>query len=94
MASRVSARQRLRVAGRMLGSLLLGGAATLGSIVLFRQGLLPLIDAVFQPGPEWLSAFRRSGIILAAVAGYWAYVHWFWPAPNKRVQPESESKRP
>jgi uncharacterized protein len=67
----------MRVVGRMLGSLLLGGAATLGSIVLFRQGLLPLIDAVFQPGPEWLSAFRRTGIILAAVAGYWAYVHWY-----------------
>jgi membrane protease YdiL (CAAX protease family) len=66
----------MRVAGRMLGSLLMGGVATLGSILVFRQGLLPLIDAVFQPGPEWLSAFRRAGIFLAAVAGYWGYVHW------------------
>jgi membrane protease YdiL (CAAX protease family) len=66
----------MRVAGRMLGSLLLGGVATLGSILVFRQGLLPLIDAVFQPGPELLSVFRRTGILLAAVAGYWAYVHW------------------
>ena len=70
------AQQRMRVAGRMLGSLLMGGVATLGSILVFRQGLLPLIDAVFQPGPEWLSAFRRAGIFLAAVAGYWGYVHW------------------
>ena len=83
------ARQRMRVAGRMLGSLLLGGVATLGSVVLFRQGLLPLIDAVFQPGPEWLSLFRRAGIFLAAVAGYWAYVHWYEKreATELRLQP-------
>jgi hypothetical protein len=66
----------MRVAGRTLGSLLLGGAAVLGSVLVFRQGLLPLIDAVFQPGPELLSAFRRAGILLSAMAGYWAYVHW------------------
>jgi membrane protease YdiL (CAAX protease family) len=70
------ARQRLHVAGQMLASLLVGGVAVLGSIFVFRQGLLPLIDTMFQPGPEWLSAFRRAGILLAAVAGYWAYVHW------------------
>jgi membrane protease YdiL (CAAX protease family) len=83
------AQQRMRVAGRMFGSLLLGGVATLGSIVLFRQGLLPQIDAVFQPGPEWLSALRRTGIILAAVAGYWAYVHWHEKreATELRLQP-------
>ena len=83
------ARQRMRVAGRMLGSLLLGGMATLGSVVLFRQGLLPLIEAVFQPGPEWLSLFRRAGIFLAAVAGYWAYVHWYEKrkATELRLQP-------
>ena len=34
----------MRVAGRMLGSLLLGGVAILGSILIFRQGLLPLIE--------------------------------------------------
>ena len=66
----------MRVAARTLGSLLLGGAAVLGSVLAFRQGLLPLIDAVFQPGPELLSAFRRAGILLSAMAGYWAYVHW------------------
>ena len=70
------ARQRMRVAGRTLGSLLLGGAAVLGSVLVFRQGLLPLIDAMVQPGPELLSAFRRAGILLSAMAGYWAYVHW------------------
>ncbi len=70
------ARQRMRVAGRTLGSLLLGGAAVLGSVLVFRQGLLPLIEAVFQPGPELLSAFRRAGILLSAMASYWAYVHW------------------
>jgi hypothetical protein len=69
-------RQRLRVAGRALGSLLLGAAAILGAVVLFRQGLLPLIDSVFQPGAEWLSAFRRAGILMTIVAAYWAFVRW------------------
>lgn len=76
--------QRLRIAARMLVSLLLGGLAILGAIALFRQGLLPLIDTLFQPGPEWLGAFRRAGILLAALAGYWAYVHWH----EKRVASE------
>lgn len=67
---------RLRVASRALISLLLGGAAVLGSMIVFRQGLLPLIDAAFQPGPESLSAFRRTGIVLSGLAGYWAYVRW------------------
>jgi membrane protease YdiL (CAAX protease family) len=76
VASGGMARQRLRVAGRTLGSLLLGGAAILGSVLVFRHGLLPLIHAVLEPGPETLSAFRRAGILMAAVAGYWAFVHW------------------
>ena len=66
----------MRVIARMLGSLLLGGIAISGPMLIFRQGLLPLIDVVFHPGPEWLSAFRRAGILLSALAGYWAYVHW------------------
>lgn len=74
---------------RILGSLLLGGAAIVGSILVFRQGLLPLIDAVFRPGPESLSAFRRVGIFLAAMAGYWSYVHWHErrEATELRLQP-------
>lgn len=70
------ARQRVRVAGHLLGSLLLGGVAILGSILVFRQGLLPLVEAAFHPGPELLSVFRRAGILLTAVAGYWAFVRW------------------
>lgn len=70
------ARRRMRVVGRMLGSLLLGWVAILGSILIFRQGVLPLINAAFHPGPELLSVFRRTGILLTAVAGYWAFVHW------------------
>ena len=68
----------------MLGSLLLGGVAILGSALIFRQGLLPLIGAVFHPGPELLSVFRRVGILLTTVAGYWAFVHWH----EKRVATE------
>jgi len=79
----------MRVTVRMLGSLLLGGIAILGSVLVFRQGLLPLVDAIFQPGPEWLSAFRRAGILLSALAGYWAYVHWHEKreATELRLQP-------
>jgi uncharacterized protein len=76
LATGSSLRRRLRVAGRMLGSLLLGGVAVLGSILIFRKGLLPLIEGAFHPGPELLSAFRRIGILLTAVASYWAFVHW------------------
>lgn len=64
----------LRVIGRMLWALLLGGAAVLGAMFAFRQGLLPWIDAMFQPGPGELSAIRRAGIFVAALLGYWAYV--------------------
>jgi hypothetical protein len=89
VASEGIARQRMRVTVRMLGSLLLGGIAILGSVLVYRQGLLPLVDAVFQPGPEWLSAFRRAGILLSALAGYWAYVHWHEKreATELRLQP-------
>lgn len=76
VASEGVARRRMRVTVRMLGSLLLGGVAILGPALVFRQGLLPLVDAAFHPGPEWLSAFRRAGILLSALVGYWAYVHW------------------
>lgn len=65
---------RMRLAARTLFALLLGGVAVLGSIFVFRQGLLPLIDAWFQPDAGTLSAIRRIGILLAAVAGYWGYV--------------------
>jgi uncharacterized protein len=76
LATENIARRHMRVAVRLLGSLLLGAAATLGSILIFRRGLLPLIEAVFHPEPELLSALRRTGIFLTAVAGYWAFVHW------------------
>ena len=76
--------RHLRVATRMLGSLLLGGIAILGGIFILRHGLLPLIEAAFHPGPDLLSFFRRTGILLTAVAGYWAFVHWH----EKRVATE------
>ncbi|MFN0205327.1 MAG: lysostaphin resistance A-like protein [Planctomycetota bacterium] len=31
---------------------------------------------MFELSPEGLSAFRRAGILLSAIAGYWAFVHW------------------
>jgi uncharacterized protein len=82
-------RERLRVASRALGSLLLGAVAIIGAVLLFRQGLLALIDAVFQPGTEWLRAFRRVGILLVAVTAYWLYVRWHEKreATELRLQP-------
>jgi membrane protease YdiL (CAAX protease family) len=87
--SKTYSRQRLRVASRALGSLLLGAVAIMGAVLLFRQGLLPLIDAVFQPRAEWLSAFRRVGILLVAVTAYWLYVRWHEKrkATELRLQP-------
>ena len=83
------ARRRIRVTARMLGSLLLGGIAVLGSMLVYRKGLLPLVDVVFKPGPEWLGVIRRAGIFLSALAGYWAYVHWHEKrkATELRLQP-------
>ncbi|HVJ38600.1 MAG TPA: type II CAAX endopeptidase family protein [Stenotrophomonas sp.] len=62
---------------RALGSLVLGALAIFCAVLVVRQGLLPLIDKLFHPGEAWLSAFRRIGILLAAVTAYWAYVHWW-----------------
>lgn len=73
-----------RACGRLLWRLLLSGACVLGAMLAFRQGLLPWIDATFQPGPAELSAIRRAGIFLAAMGGYWAYVRWY----EKRVASE------
>jgi len=81
--------RRSLIVARAVGSLLLGGVAVLGAVFVFRQGLLPVVDAAWRPGPEWLSAFRRTGILLAALAGYWAYVHWHErrKATELRLQP-------
>lgn len=73
-SAETTGRRHLRANGRMLWALLLGGVAMLGAMFAFRQGLLPWIDAAFQPGPAGLSAIRRAGIFLAALLGYWAYV--------------------
>jgi hypothetical protein len=67
----------MRITIRMFGSLLLGAIAVLGSMLAYRKGLLPLIDGIVQPGPDTLVALRRVGILLSALAGYWAFVHWY-----------------
>ena len=76
VASEGTFRQWMRITLRMLGSLLLGLIAISGPVLLFRKGLLPLIDGVFHPGAGWLRAFRHAGILASGLAGYWAYVHW------------------
>lgn len=79
--------RHLRAGARTLGSLLIGAIAVIGSIFAFRQGLLPLIDTVFRPEPEWLSALRRAGILLAAIAGYLAYTKWFEKREATELRP-------
>jgi membrane protease YdiL (CAAX protease family) len=66
-----------RVALRTLLALLLGAIAVFGAIALIRKGVVPLVDALFQPGPAALSAVRRTGIFVAALGGYAAYVRLF-----------------
>lgn len=87
--SESSPRQRLRATGRMLLSLLLGAVAIFGAVLVFRQGLLPLIDVAFHPGAQGLSAIRRVGILLVAVLAYGAYVRWHEKrdATELRLQP-------
>jgi len=80
---------RTRLALRALLSLLLGGAAVLGAIALVRQGLVPLVDALFHPAPATLSFIRRVGIFVGALAAYACYVRLFERrrASELRLQP-------
>lgn len=82
---------RLRLVARTLASLLLGWAVVWGPVVLVARGLAPVIDATFDLSPELLSAIRRTCICLAAMAGYWAYVHWYErrDATELRLRPVS-----
>ena len=80
------ARQRMRVAGQLIGSLLLGGAAILGSMLVFRKGLLPLVEVVFHLGPDALSVVRRTGILLTAVGGYWVFVCYRQHRPSTELR--------
>ena len=82
-------RPRLRTVARMLASLLLGAMAIFGAMFVFRQGLLPLIDAAFHPTAQATSAIRRVGIPLVALLAYWAYVRWHErrEATELRLQP-------
>lgn len=69
-------RRGVRIALQPLGSLLLGAVVVLGSMLAFRKGLLPLIEAAAHPSPDLLSVLRRIGIPLTAVASYRAFVRW------------------
>lgn len=75
-ATQGSTRRRVRLVLCTLGSLLLGWVAIWGAVLLVGKGLIPLVDTQFHPDPELLSMIRRGCILLAATAGYWAYVHW------------------
>jgi membrane protease YdiL (CAAX protease family) len=61
---------------RAIGSLLLGWMAIWGPVLVVGKGLVPLVETLFHPEPDVLSIVRRSCIILAAIAGYRAYVRW------------------
>lgn len=73
----VRTRTAARVALRTLLALLLGAFAVFGAMALVRQGLVPLVDVLFHPGPAVLSVVRRFGIFVATLGGYSAYVRLF-----------------
>lgn len=81
-ATKAFARRALRA----LRALLLGGIAVFGAMALIRQGLVPLVDALFHPGPTVLSIVRRSGIFIATLGGYAAYVQLFEHRPASELQ--------
>lgn len=78
-----------RVVLRTSLSLLLGAIAVFGAMALIRQGLVPLVDTLFHPGPADLSVVRRIGIFVATLGGYWAYVHLYErrPATELHLKP-------
>src|SRR5258705_9516101 len=63
-----------RVASQAVVRLVLASAAILASVQLFRLVLLPEIQSVFELDETATSLLRRSGILLFALAAYWAYV--------------------
>lgn len=85
----VRAPRHWRVVARSLGSLLAGLVMVLGAVLLVRKGLVPLVDALWHPGPAWLGMVRRAGIFIAAIAAYWAYVRGFErrPATELHLRP-------
>jgi membrane protease YdiL (CAAX protease family) len=54
--------------------LVLAFAAILGAVELFRLLLLPEIQSAFLLDDSATSLLRRAGILLFALAAYWAYV--------------------
>jgi membrane protease YdiL (CAAX protease family) len=74
---------------RTLSLLLPGIAMVFGAVLLVRKGVVPMVDALWHPGPAWLSVVRRLGIFVAAPGAYWAYVRMFErrPASELHVRP-------
>jgi membrane protease YdiL (CAAX protease family) len=56
--------------------LVLALAAFSLSVLLYRSLLLPALTALLHLEEPAIAVFRRSGILLFAVLGYWLYVRW------------------
>jgi len=76
--------RRIRQAGLRL---LLALAAVFAAVQCFRWLLLPALVHWFEPGAEATSLLRRTGILVFAVAAYWAYVRLIEKRPATELRP-------
>ncbi|HSX59901.1 MAG TPA: CPBP family intramembrane glutamic endopeptidase [Tahibacter sp.] len=80
----------LRPARRLLVRLVLAGLFLVAAVQAYRLALLPALLALFEPGEAATGVIRRFGILVFALASYFAYVRlvekraareWY-PAPR------------
>ena len=70
--------QRVR---SMVLHLFIAFALLVGAVLLFRQWLLPVLQALLGLDAVATSLLRRAGVFLCAVLAYWAYVRWVEKRP-------------
>src|SRR5688572_9094741 len=64
----------LRPARRLLVRLVLAGLFLVAAVQAYRLALLPALLALFEPGEAATGVIRRFGILVFALASYFAYV--------------------
>ena len=74
----------MRAGAQVLLRLVLALAVVGGSVALFRGLVVPGLQGVLHLGDETTRILRRGGILLVALAAYWAYVR----ASEKRAVTE------
>jgi hypothetical protein len=67
----------LSLAKQALLKLMVAMLAIVGSVQVFRHLLLPAIQTLFDTSESTTSIIRRTGIFLAVLFAYWAYVRLY-----------------